>query len=138
RRGLIGVGQPGVKRKQRHLYCKTNKDSGERKPRQFTCQQTGFAEASKSGKIESASRQINSEKREQHRHAAEKCVKEKLRRSAVPVFAAPYFDQQKRRDQAHSVEQAPENEIRRRERAVEGRLHYEHGRIARAAMRAWM
>ena len=109
-----------MKRKQRHFYCEANKDSGKRKPRHLACEQTVFAEACKSGKIESAFRKINSEKREQHRHAAQERINEKLGRGAVPVFAAPYFDQQKRRNQAHFVEQEPENKILGCERAVEG------------------
>ena len=70
---------------------------------------------------------------EQHRHAAEKGVKEKLRRRAVAFFAAPDPDQQKSRDQAHLVKQKPEDEILGGERPVECRLHYEHERAKSAA-----
>ena len=45
-----------------------------------------------------------------------------------PGSRRPNFDQEKRRDQAHFVEQKPENEILCRECAVERGLHYEHGR----------
>ena len=48
-------------------------------------------------------------------------------------FHRPDFDQQKTRDQTHFVEQEPENEILCGERAVERRLHDEHGRVERAA-----
>jgi hypothetical protein len=47
----------------------------------------------------------------------------------------PDFDEQECRYQAHLVEQKPENEILRRERAVERRLHQQHQR-AETATRA--
>src|SRR5437667_8712867 len=108
-----------MKWKQRHFYCEPNEDSGKRKPRQFACEQAVFAQASKSSKIKSAFCEINSEKREQHRHAAEKCIKEELGRGAIAVFASPDLDEQKCRNQAHFVKQKPENKILRGERAVE-------------------
>src|SRR5204862_1615929 len=58
---------------------------------------------------------------------------EKLRRGAIAMFTTPDVDQQKTRDQTHFVEQEPENEILRSERAVEHRLHDQHGRVERAA-----
>src|SRR5206468_3101018 len=85
-----------------------------------------------SGKIERSFCKIDTEEREQHRHAAEERVNKKFCRSAIPIFAAPYFNQQKCWDQAHLVEQEPKDEILRGERAVERRLHHQHGRIERA------
>src|SRR5947199_101515 len=49
--------------------------------------------ASDASKVERALRKVNSEECQQHRNAAEKCVKKKLGRSAVAVFAAPDFDE---------------------------------------------
>ena len=132
RRGLISVRQPGVKRKEWHLHRQSDKDACKSKPGEVAGEQIVFPKTRESRKIECASGQINPEKRKQHRHAAEKCVEEKLGRRAVPIFAAPDFDQQKRRDQAHFVKQEPENEILRGERSVERRLHDEHCRVETA------
>src|SRR4029450_6074616 len=97
-------------------------------PRHIAREQSVFSERGQRGKIECALREVNSEERQQHRNAAEKCVKEEFSCRPVPVFAAPDFDEQKRRDKAHLVKQKPENEILRGERAVERRLHDQHER----------
>ena len=133
RRGFICIGQPGVKWKERHFHREAEKDSGKGEPREIAGEQSSFSEIGERGKVERAFREINSEKRQQHRDAAEKCVNEKFRRGAVAIFAAPDFDEQKRRDQAHLVKQKPENEILRGERAVERRLHQQHQRAETAA-----
>src|SRR5437764_12571831 len=94
-----------------------------------------FSQARECCEIKSALGEINPEKRKQHPHAAEECVEEKLCRGAIAIFAAPDFDQQKRRDQTHFIEQKPEDKILCRERPAEGGLHYWHVRIEPAT--AW-
>src|SRR5262249_50749843 len=131
RRSLIRVRQPGVKWKQRHFYREPDKDSREREPRGVSRKQAALANTRESREIERAFRQVNPEKRKQHRYASEKCVEEELGRGTIAVFAAPDFDQQKAWDQAHFVEEKPENEILSGERAVERRLHYQNRRVKR-------
>ena len=92
-----------MKRKDRHLDGKPEKDSGEAQPRQFSRQQPGFSETSERGKIERSIHEVNPEEREQHRDAAEKCVNEKFGRGAVPILTAPDFDEQKCWNEAHLV-----------------------------------
>ena len=123
---MIGVRQPGVKRKQRHLHREANKNSGKGEPGEVSREQPALSKTRQSREIERALREINPEERKQHGDASEKCVEEKLRRGAIAIFTAPDFDQQKTRDQTHFVEQEPENEILRGERAVERGLHDQH------------
>ena len=127
-RAFICVGQPGVKREERNLDCEPEKDSGEGEPRGVAMEQASFSKSGEFGEIESSPNEINSEKRKQHRDAAEKGVEEKLRRGAVAIFAAPDFDEQECGDEAHLVKQKPQNKILRGERAVERGLHDEHER----------
>ena len=95
-------------------------------------EQSGFAETGQGREIECSFGEINSEKREEHRDAAEKCVNEKFHRGVIAVVAAVDFNEQKRREQAHLVKQKPENEILGGERAVERGLHDEHERAGAA------
>src|SRR5712691_845152 len=125
-RGFIGVGQPGVKRKERHFHREPEKDSGEGEPRELTGEQPGLSEIGERDEVERALREINSEEGEQHGHTAEECVNEKLGRGAVAFFAAPDFNEQERRDEAHLIKQKPEDEILCGERSVERRLHDQH------------
>src|SRR5207245_1326907 len=119
RRAFVGIGQPGMKRKERYFDREPEKDSGKRKPREFPGKQSVPAEHGEHGEIESSSHEINSEEREQHRDAPEKCVNEELRGGAIAVLTAPDFDEQERRDQAHLVKQKPENKILGGEGTVE-------------------
>ncbi len=129
---FVSVGQPGVKRKERHFHRESEKDSGKGEPRELTGEEPVFAEIGQCGEIERAPREIDSEEREQHRDAAEKCVNEKLGRGAIAVLAAPDFDEQERRYEAHLVKQKPENKILCGERAVERGLHHQHERAGTA------
>src|SRR5438552_16514042 len=107
-----------MKWKQRHFDCEPEKDSGKSEPSEFTREQSVFTETGERRKIECALSQINSEEGEQHRDASEEGVEEKLGRGVVAILITPDFDQQERGDQTHLVEQKPEKEILRRERAV--------------------
>ena len=132
RRRLISVRQPGVKWKKRDFDGEAEENSGEGEPFKIAGEQSAFAEISQRREIERSFGKINSEKREQHGHAAEECVNEKLYCSEVAIFATVNFDEQKRRNQAHLIKQKPENKILGGEGAVERGLHHEHER-ARAA-----
>src|SRR5207249_12137970 len=104
--------------------------SGKSEPREVSSdgQLTASTKAGERGEIERAFGEINAEKRQEHRDAAEECVNEKLGRGAVPVFTAPDFDEKERRDETHLVKQKPENKVLGGEGAVEGRLHHQHQR----------
>ena len=117
-----------MKGKERHFHGEAKKDSAESEPRHVAVEQTVLSQIGERGEIESTFREIDSEKREQHRDAAQECVNEKRRCSPVPVFSAPDFDEQERWYQAHLIEQKPEHEILRSERAVKRRLHHQHQR----------
>src|SRR5947207_1934351 len=121
-----------MKWEQRNFDREAEKNSGEREPLKIAGEQSGFAETGQRREIERSFGKINSEKREQHRDAAEKCVNEKFHRGVIAVVAAVDFDEQKRRDQAHLVKQKPENEILGGEGAVERGLHDEHERAGTA------
>src|SRR5207244_12140519 len=88
----------------RSFDCEPEKDPGKSDPCELAGQQTVFSKVGESRKVERALGEINSQERQQHRHAAEECVEEELGRRAITIFTAPDFDQQKRRDQAHFVE----------------------------------
>ena len=138
RRGLVGIGQPCVEGKERDLHGQSEENSGESEPGEATGEQPAFSEHGQLREVEGAPGEIDPEEREQHGHAAEERVNEKFGGRAVAIFAAPDFDEKERRHQAHFVEQEPEHEILRGERAVEGRLGDEHERAktAAAALRA--
>src|SRR6266542_4463312 len=129
RGAFIGVGQPGVKWEERHFDRESKENSPKSEPGEFTREQSVFTKCSKRGKIERSPSQINSEESEQHRHASQKRVEEKLRRGAVAILPSPDFDEQERGNQTHLVKQKPENKILRRERAVQRRLHNQHQRV---------
>src|SRR5205807_8712 len=135
RRVFVRVRQPGVKWEERHFYREAEKDPREGEPRDVAREQSVFSEIGERGEIERAAREKNSEEGEQHCDAPRKCVDEKLRCGAVAFFAAPDFDEEERRDEAHLVKQKPENKILRGEGAVERRLHHKHER-ARATRHA--
>ena len=99
----------------------------------FSRNQSACSEPRQFREIESSPNEINPEKREQHRDAPEEGVEEKLRRRAIALFAAPDFDEQESRHQAHLVKEKPEEEILRGERAVKRRLHDEQQRAKTAA-----
>ena len=130
---MVGVGQPGVKRKQRHLDRKPKKNSGKRDPREISGEQARLPKTRQSGEVERTFGEVNSKERKQHGYASEKCVQEKFGCGAIAVFAAPDFYQQKARNQTHFVKQKPENEILSGERPVERRLHDQDRRVKRAA-----
>src|SRR5262249_31354802 len=116
-----------------HFHSEPNKNSGKGEPCGISREQPALSKTRQSPEVERAFRQINPEKRKQHGHAPKERVQKELGRSAIAIFAAPDFDQQKTRDQTHFVKQKPEDEILRSESAVQGRLHDEHGRVERAA-----
>ena len=121
-----------MKRKDRHLDGEAEEDSGEGEPGDVPVKQSGFSERRELREIKGSPNEINSEKGEQHRDAAQERVEEKFCRGVVAIFAAVDFDQEERRDQAHLVKQKPENEILRGEGAVERGLHDEHERAKTA------
>src|SRR3954465_7891547 len=126
RRRFVGVRQPGVKRKKRHLYGEPEKDAPEGEPAELAGEQRRSPrELGEARKIEGPFREINSKKGEEHRDAAEESVEEKLSRSPIAVRAAPDFDEEETGDEAHLVKEEPENEIVSREIPVERRLHQE-------------
>src|SRR4029077_6484101 len=134
---LIGVRQPGVKRKERNLDRESKKDSGEGEPFKIAGKQVaGVCEIGETGGIERAPGKIDPEERKQHRHATEKGIKEEFCGRAVTFFASPDFNKEEGRDEAHLVEEKPENEILGGERAVERGLHDQHQR-AEAAISRW-
>ena len=135
-RSLIGVRQPGVKRKERNLDRESKKDSGEGEPFKIAGKQVaGFCKIGETGEIERAPGKIDPEEREQHRHATEKGIKEEFCGGAVAFFASPDFNKEEGRDEAHLVEEKPENEILGGERAVERGLHNQHQRAETAISR---
>jgi hypothetical protein len=113
-----------VKRKEWHLHRESKKDSREGDPGEIARQQIpSLSEPGETGKIEGTIDKINSEKGEQHGHAAEKSVKKEFGGGSITFFASPDFYQEKRRDQAHLIEEKPENEILSRECTVKRGLH---------------
>src|SRR5262245_57420017 len=103
-----------MKREKRDLDREPEKDSGESEPIQIARQHIrAFPKLGQAGEIECSPREINSEKRQQHGYAAEKSVKKEFRSRPFTIFAPPDFYQEERRDQAHLIEEKPENEILR-------------------------
>ena len=126
-----------MKRKEWNLDRESKKDSGEGEPFNVAGQQVaGFCEIAEAGEIERAPGKIDPEKSEQHRDATEKCIKEEFCGGAVTFFASPDFNKEEGRDEAHLVEEKPENEILGGERAVERGLHNQHQR-AETAISRW-
>src|SRR5215467_9970215 len=122
-----------MKRKQRHLYREPDKNSGKSEPGEISREHSALSKTGQSSEVERTFCQVNSQERKQHGNASQKRVEEKLRRGAIAIFTTPDFDQQKTRNQTHFVEHKPKNEVLRGERALERRLHDQHGRVERAA-----
>src|SRR5438874_8497453 len=137
RRAFISVRQPGVKRKERNLDRESKKDSGKGEPFNVAGKQVaGFCKIGETGEIERALGKIDPEERKQHRHATEKSIKEEFCGRAVAFFASPDFNKEESRNEAHLVEEKPENKILGGERAVESGLHNQHQR-AETAISRW-
>src|SRR5690348_806460 len=105
-----------MKREKRNLNGESEKDSSEGEPfltaRQHIPASPNLGQGSE---IECPPKEIDSEKREQHGHAAEKRIKKKFGGGSIAIFASPDFYQEKRRDQAHFIKEKPEHEILRGE-----------------------
>ena len=93
-----------MKGKKRHFHSEAEKDSSESQPRHIALEQTVLSQIGQRSEIESTFREINSEKGEQHRDAAEECVNEEFGRGAIAILSAPDFDEQERWDEAHLIE----------------------------------
>src|SRR5437868_10496849 len=94
-----------------HFDCEPEKNSGEGEPGESTGEQSGFSQIRQGREIESAFGEVDPEKGEEHRDTAEEGVEEKLGCGAIPIFSAPDFYEKESWDQAHLIEEEPENKI---------------------------